>query len=226
MDSLFFQSSKSIKLITKSLQPSGANLIAVRDYPTFPWETIWKLAFSNMLGNKLMDFQWRLAHHILYTGKRIKDWGMGDGICPCEQCNEIETISHIFWECPKAKTVLIWVEKIFHRLAGDNSSFNMKLYLFGFPCVDFPQIVFNRIWFIFCITKFAIWKSRCLHIFEDQAQTGTALLSIIAKEIKTRVEADFSRLTKHQFSKLWTSGTSFVKIKKDKLHINLKTNVS
>ncbi|XP_071849885.1 uncharacterized protein [Apostichopus japonicus] len=97
MDSLFFQSSKSIKLITKSLQPSGANLIAVRDYPTFPWETIWKLAFSNMLGNKLMDFQWRLAHHILYTGKRIKDWGMGDGICPCEQCNEIETISHIFW---------------------------------------------------------------------------------------------------------------------------------
>ncbi|PIK34638.1 reverse transcriptase [Apostichopus japonicus] len=66
MDSLFFQSSKSIKLITKSLQPSGANLIAVRDYPAFPWETIWKLAFSNMLGNKLMDFQWRLASHFVH----------------------------------------------------------------------------------------------------------------------------------------------------------------
>ena len=60
----------------------GNDIACVRHNPHYPWSKIWFLAFSHILDNKLKDFQWRLAHDVLYTGERIKKWGIGDGICP------------------------------------------------------------------------------------------------------------------------------------------------
>ena len=209
------------KDLTKMLQPSDISIAAVRHQPALPWAIIWRRTFDKVLDNKLTGFQWRLAHDVLYTGKRINDWGMGTGICPFARCNVIETTSHIFWDCPKIQDILSWVEKTFTSLSGNIATFNINLFLYGFPDYNIPHNVFIRMWFIFCITKFVIWKSRCLHVFESQVQTSTVLRSIIIREIKLRVEADRSRFYLSKFTNIWTDGSSFVKLDNGKLHFNL-----
>ena len=211
VDSNFASLCRSTKDIVKMLRPDDVTASIVRKYPNFPWNKIWELSFSKVLDNKLMDFQWRLAHHILYTGKRIKDWGMGDGICPVDGCRCVETLDHIFWECPKVKPVLEWTEKIFKNLVGRNVAFRRHLFMYGFPGINCSKQVFNRIWFVFCVTKFSLWKSRCLLVFESQVQSDQELLSIIIKAVKNRIEADRHRFSDGKFSKSWTMGRSFVK---------------
>ena len=82
--------------------------------------------------------------------------------------------------------------------------------MFGFPDVVCTELVFQRIWFLFCIVKFTLWKSRCLQIFESEIQNDKQLKSIIIKTIKERVEADRSRFSNSKFRKMWITGGSFV----------------
>lgn len=149
---------------------------------------------------------------------------MGDGVCPFTQCkvmNIIETTPHIFWTCPKIQDILFWIGKTVQYLTKDKIIFNIDLFLYGFPDTNITKAIFHRIWLLFCITKFAIWKSRCLHVFEAQVQTSSVLLSIIEHEIRLRVESDFNRFHLDKFEKMWINGTSFVKIKHGKLVFNL-----
>ncbi|KAJ8034902.1 hypothetical protein HOLleu_21924 [Holothuria leucospilota] len=221
VDNNFAISCKHTKNIVKLLQPVNVTISIVRKNPTFPWEKIWKLAFSSLLDNKLKDFQWRLAHQVLYTGKRIKDWGMGDGICPFEGCGAVETLYHIFWDCPKVKPVLTWTAKVFREVACTNQCLHPDLLMFGFPDLVCTPPVFQRIWFIFCVVKFTLWKSRCLQKFESEIQDDKQLKSIIIKSIKDRVEADRSRFSNAKFKKMWITGRSFVRLRDDHLLFTL-----
>ena len=224
VDQNFVQSCTCTKDIVRLLHSSDTTVTVVRKNPSMPWDIIWRKVFDNILDNKLISFQWRLVHHILFTGERVKDWGIGDGICPFTQCKiikSIETTDHIFWTCPKIQEILTWVVKIFKYLTSDNVDFDINLFLYGFPTDNIAKAAFHRIWVIFCTTKFAIWKSRCLHVFEKQVQKTSVLVSIIKHDIKLRVETDYNRFHVDKFKKVWTEGNSFVTIEREKLIFNL-----
>ena len=144
LDSSFFICCSRTKHIVTLLNSEVVlSIAAVRKNPTFPWDRIWVLAANDLLDNKLQDFQWRLAHRVLYTGKRIKDWGMGDGICPFSRCVEIETIDHIFWECEKAKPIVQWVSSVVRNMIG-NFTLQPSMFLFGFPELNVSKPIFKE----------------------------------------------------------------------------------
>ena len=90
-------------------------------------------------------------------------------------------------------------------------TFDINLFLYGFPDTNMTKVIFKRTWGISCIAKFAIWKSRCLHVFETKVQTQwDNPVYIIKNEIKVSVETDFKRL---RFYK----GNSSVRTKRGKL---------
>ena len=142
---------------------------------------------------------------------------MGDGICPFDSCTEVQSLTHIFWDCQKVKPVLKWVQKVFGNLVGYNVHFHHNLFMFGFPEINCTKHIFDRIWFIICVAKFIVWKSRCLYIFESKFQSEKEILSIIINSIKIRVEADRTRFCDAKFRKLWTIGKSFVTVSNDQL---------
>lgn len=221
LDSSFFSSCSRTKHIVTLLNSEVVlSISAVRKNPSFPWDRIWDLAANDLLDNKLQDFQWRLAHGVLYTGKRIKDWGMGDGICPFGKCSEIETIDHIFWECDKAKPIVQWVSSVVKSMIG-NFKLQASLFLYGFPEINVSKPVLQRIWFLFCLSKFILWKSRCIHIFEGHEQSSSILLSKIVCKIKDRVRADRIRFKIDKFNKLWIHQSSFVSVCNNKLNFHL-----
>ena len=222
LDSQFLDNCKITKSIVKTFKKGDLICVkVVRDYPSFPWNSIWSAAFNKILDNKLMDFQWRLSHHVLATGQRIARWGLGGGICPYVNCNVVETINHLFWECPRINPVIIWVKNVFKSLCDDNVDINLNLFLYGFTKEKISHVIFNRIWYTFCICKFIVWKSRCIAVFQGTLKSGAQMKSDVINEIKLRVMADHSRLSSTRFFNLWVEGNSFVKIKNQKLVFQL-----
>ena len=218
----FISNCGSLKDIVSCLRPSDVTIVVIRDFPNFTWDEIWNCVTNNMLNNKLQDFQWRLSHRILHTKERIKRWGYGTGVCPVINCRHIESIYHLFLDCSNIRPVINWVERIFFRLTDSLFTFNKDFFLFGSPRLPgIPNIVFNRIWFIFCITKFVIWKSRCALVHESQPHSCTSILKSIIYRVKSRVETDFSRFSFIQFNSVWIDGKSFVNINANKLHFDL-----
>ena len=218
-DKKFFLNCISLKCIMRCLRPSDIIIVAVRDYPHLLWERIWKNTFNRILDNKLIDFQWRVNHHILYTGDRIKKWGLGAGICPMGNCKCIETIHHLFLCCFYVQPVVVWAKNIFNKLTDNNGTFDDNFFLFGSPEPSIPKKVFERIWFVFCITKFVIWKCRCKIVFEGSRQ-GSILSQIVAN-IRMRVRADFNRFSKTKFHTVWLDGNSFVHLHNNQLNFDL-----
>ena len=205
------------KDIVNLLRPSNINIAAVRHNPQFPWPKIWRLVCNPILDNKLCDFQWRLAHNVLYSGERIKDWGMGDGLCPCVNCNCIETIKHIFLECPKVRPVISWIKLLVKMCSGLEIPLSFNLFLYGFPKPCSSTDVFNRIWYIFCASKFIMWKSRCVHVFQSKLHSSDAIIRMIVNHLKNRVHADKHRLSFTKFKSLWVDNKSFVFMVRDNL---------
>ena len=205
------------KDIVRSLRNTDATISVVSHNPGFPWDIIWPLSFNSSLDNKLKDFQWRLAHRVLYTGSRIADWGMGDGICPMLGCTCIESIEHLFWDCPKIQPIISWLKRVFKILVGDDSHFTVTYFLMGFPHVKLSKTLFNRLWFVLCVSKFIIWKSRCIHVFQYIVHPSDVILSLIVKQIKNRIRTDRWRFTKTKFYQVWISNRSFVSLRGERL---------
>ena len=217
----FSISCKKTKDIVKMLSHENIEIHSVKKHPSLPWDTIWKRVFNTILDNKLCDFQWRLAHRVLNTGERIAKWGLSDGKCPFPHCNEVESFLHLFWNCSRIIPILRWTKTVFFSLIGSNYSFSDSLFLYGYHGIDVPDIVFDRLWFVFCITKFVIWKSRCVFVFQDVNQTVDVMRSTIVKEIKDRVWADRCRFSRRKFYKVWLKGNSFVKCVNENLIFTL-----
>ena len=132
-----------------------------------------------------------------------------------------ESIEHIFWECPKISAIIPWIESVCKSLVSNNFELKVTFFLMGFPPVKLPQIVFNRLWYFLCISKFIIWKCRCIHIFQSRLHSSDEIKSLIIKEVKQRIRADQKRLTVTKFSKVWIKKRSFVSIFEDKLSFKL-----
>ena len=210
------------KQLVKLLSDSDVKIACyVEHNPNYPWSKIWELANNAILDNKLKDLQWRLAHDILYTGSKIKKWGMGEGICPMASCSCVESVDHIFRECPKVRPILSWLSCVLKFAPGSKFGTNTNSFLYGFPEIEGPKAVFNRMWFVVCVTKLVLWRSRCLHVFESKLHPTNAIILAIINHIEGRVKADKQRYSDMKFDKVWISGNSFVSFRGGKLFFRL-----
>ena len=212
-DQDLFVNVPSTRKIVTSRQKKVSPCI-VRKNTSLDWNNVWPTVFNQLLDNKLKDFQWRLAHDILYTNKKVAKWGKSDGLCPSANCNDVETSSHIFWQCTKISPVILWLSKILNSILKVDCNLNFDYYMYGLEpqtICNISKLTSDRIRFIFCISKFIIWKSRCLQVFEDLNIPASQIMSNIVKEIKLRVKLDQYRYSIRKFDKLWIEGNSFVK---------------
>ena len=109
-------------------------------------------------------------------------------------------------------SIILWLERFTKHLVGSNFQFNVSFFLFGIAQIKFSRVVFNRLWFVLCVAKFIIWKSRCIHVFQSILHPSDTIISFIVKEIKDRIKADRKRFSKAQFEKIWTGESSFVSL--------------
>lgn len=75
------------------------------------FSTLYKLVSDT----KHQNFQFRYLHRCIFTAKTLFSWGISESpLCPNENCNELETMEHLFYQCPKSKrfweTFISWYE--------------------------------------------------------------------------------------------------------------------
>ncbi|KAJ8019167.1 hypothetical protein HOLleu_42430 [Holothuria leucospilota] len=215
VDAAFVGKCTELRDIVLFLEPKEVTPTVMRKYPTLPWTNIWRGVFHRILDRKYVDFQFRLSHRVLFVGELLKKWGIGKG--KCAVCGFVtESISHVFWDCRRAYNCLSWVGRIVRDVGGTRVIFNSNLFLYGSPDSCFPKAVFARLWFVFCAAKFFLWKARCKYVADGKYIPDTEIINSIKYDIKTRVEADFHRLSAEKFKKIWVQGSSFVFINNEK----------
>ena len=136
-------------------------------------------------------------------------------------CHCVESVNHIFWECSKVKPILSWINRFLQLHLGNNFHLDINLFLFGFPDINTTRTVFDRIWFVLCVTKFTLWKSRCIHVFQSKLQPTDVIISIIKKQIKDRIKADKVRYKNEKFKRVWLGRDSFVFTNQGEVFVNL-----
>ena len=83
------------------------------DIDTHEWKKYYALPYKTTNHSKLLNLQFKISHRILATNKKLKLFGIKDSDI-CDFCNiEVETISHLFWEC---KVTKIFLNTIFAKL--------------------------------------------------------------------------------------------------------------
>ena len=71
------------------------------------WDKVWKKLNQLKIPNKVKEFHWKCIHNIIYTEFRLQQMNKSDGKCHfCYNGNNVETLQHLFFECPTAKILI------------------------------------------------------------------------------------------------------------------------
>ncbi len=146
------------------------------------WEKYYEIPHISIPESELKSFQYSIIHRSIYTNSKLVKAKIISGPIRCTFCNiDDENIEHLFFFCPKARTLYMQLldyiksETNFDTSALVLNPFNI---LFGF-LIDIECI--NAINHLFILTKRFIYICRCKN---ETDPTFGNLLKFIKFKIK------------------------------------------
>ena len=83
-------------------------------YPLFNWTQIWKYVSNKYIDKKSREIVNRYVHEILNTKDRLYMMKISNEN-KCLYCGDVENNMHIFYFCPSAKSILIWLMSVLKK---------------------------------------------------------------------------------------------------------------
>ena len=119
------------------------------------------LIYQSNKFTKLQEFQYKVLTTSVITNITLKQWGiLNTDLCTfCGQ--ETETLCHLLWECNRSKEVWSFLQNEIRQIAGCGIRFSPSEIILG---VRNNIPLKNIINFIFIVTKYYLYASRCLKI--------------------------------------------------------------
>lgn len=121
-----------------------------------PSNGVWRCLYKYPLPKRSGDLQWRIVHGAISTNIYLAHLDP-ERSRECPFCPEIETLAHIFLQCPRLEDLFSVVRELCERLG---LVFSSELFVFG------PGYMYKKRW-KFCLTNFilgqaklAIWLTR------------------------------------------------------------------
>ena len=159
-------------------------------------ETIdWKLVFKNMYGGftknlKLLQFQYKLLMRISTCRYMRYKMKIDINSPNCIYCtSQVETLYHIFLECPKTTSLMIYLEELIsNKVMIDYNDPNKLFYI---TCCHSNQSI-NYIW-----AAFKLYISHCFQRFKEPSIRGFTnyVASILHGESSDTINSITSALT-------------------------------
>ena len=143
------------------------------------------------LDRQVLDLNWKIAHGVLYTAERLSSFGLPVPL-PCFCGAPVGSLSHLFYACPLARSVLSWLQLLMFFFSPMSPVLLVRHSLFGLNPDELhaPPRVFV---YILIVCKFSIWRSRNDFCFRS-VQPGT--LPVI-ECVKARVKFNLPLFCKH-----------------------------
>ena len=80
-------------------------------FGAWEWSSTWCSLFFMPLTRQVIDLNWKLAHGVLHTAKRLVSFGYQLRLsCFCG--HHTESLDHLFFSCPLAQSGLAWVQTL------------------------------------------------------------------------------------------------------------------
>jgi len=184
----------------------------VQNNPTVRWKDVWKAIHNPLIQKWDRMLAWHAAHNSLKTRQKLKSWrGFVDSdVCPRRGCNMVESVTHLFWECPVVAEVWEWVEGLIYRRLLPQFNMPGAFAVYGLVFQSMPTKTRLVLETLAAMTRSLLWKSRCEVIFEKKHFMGHELITRLQKMISERLDFEFARLSPAVFYDTWVEGHTWI----------------
>ena len=153
-------------------------------YPDFNF----KLLISNMflcksINRKCLFFNWRIFNGQIFTESVLNRMNLSDG--SCRLCNDREDLAHLLIACPNIQYVWKEVEKIICIIKEHDCTIGQFHKIFGFLDDSVKSEICN---ILLSITRWLIWKRRCLFKKESEFMPQIQLFKWIINDFKSHLK--------------------------------------
>lgn len=124
--------------------------------PSFSPKGCWRSLYKPPLEKRTADLQWRIVHGAIATNRYLAHLDQANGE-ECSFCAEVETLSHLFVQCPRLAGLFELLGRWYERFG---EVFSFPLFIFGPRYSVNKKAVQILINCISGIAKIAIWKTR------------------------------------------------------------------
>ena len=198
---LFFYSKSDNVVLPCKIKPkdiqkilNGSNVPKVQ----LKWENAygnnldWNIIWSNMkyfkIKNKIIEFQWKSIHNIIYTEFRLNKFGLSQVQGKCHFCKQFfETQTHLFYNCKKIYPLIEFIELLLirsHIIVDDN--IEEKNMILGFYEGNENELVIGNI--LISVAKWTIWKFRNKIKYENAKFPFNVIKTRFICELKDNIQ--------------------------------------
>jgi len=170
-------------------------------HPQIDFDTVWSDINWKWVDPSHRDLAWRAAHNVLPVQARLFHFNITNDQY-CSFCHLPEDVLHVFCKCPRIRNLWLFVEAMLTKMADRPVKLSNVGILFCKVKADYTGFKDIMLIMVNC-AKVLIWNARCELRFENRAKNGQAFVSLFKCLLSGRCNADFYRLNKVQFKKIW-----------------------
>ena len=187
------------------------------------WPTTWRSLSFFDLARQVIDLTWKIAHGVLYTAERLCSFGMSiSPVCFCGA--PLESLSHLFFVCPLAHSVLSWLQSLMYSFSPTSPVLLVRHALFGFDSAELrttPRIFA----YILNVCKFFIWRSRNDFRFRGVQPGAMSVIECVKARVKYHLQLFFKRFKssrrRRYFHRQWGARGVIASVAAGQLSIHL-----
>ncbi|KAI8497691.1 hypothetical protein Bbelb_243430 [Branchiostoma belcheri] len=217
-----WQSASVSSLYSAFLEAENIVPRCVNANPRLDWPEIWKAILNPLLTNWERVVFWNSAHDGLVTNKKLHSWrGFSKtNKCPRRGCNEVESISHVFMDCPYVEEAWSWLEWLIARKVCPGFVLSDSFVLWGLAPSGSSARTGRVLGALSAIMRNLIWRSRGDAKHNTKHHSAPELALLFEETLIERLTFEFKRLGPGGFYTTWAEGFSWADV--DATHLSLK----
>ena len=165
------------------------------------WSTVWSNLSLWRFIRPVQDTNWLIGHDVLLTADCLLRFGMSvDSTC---HCGAVESLVHLFTQCPVAHRVFAWYQSIVHRAIPSSVRPSPSQLLVGYDrSCAFPP-VFPC---LLCIICHRAWITRIAYRFNGSPVVYPSLLASVKSSLRFVVRIQQRHCPHDLFIESWLAG--------------------
>ena len=139
---------------------------------TIPWSRVYLHSYRGFSTNQEHDVFFKVFHHVLKTGEYFSSWNCLHFSLDCSFCpGQLETLEHLFLNCPFAREVWERFSPLFRKLLGDPNFVPTLQTLLALDFVEgFPVATQKLAVYFLKLILYVIWHFRKMKRFDKVAK--------------------------------------------------------
>jgi exonuclease III len=153
------------------------------------------------LPREAVSMAWRVLHGQLYCGAfwaRVRESAtLNDACCVGHTCvKQLDTLSHMFVECPSIVPALEWLLDVWHAISGNRPPKDARVVVADDHRVWQPQSqVLGHVWTVLRVLYLhAVWRCAVIHRMTGQMVVSSAVIAMVVRDVRRVLQCEWARV--------------------------------